>query len=658
MSWMSQLYKTYEYAQSLHLDVEDSVMPISHTLQNAHINVVIDGDGNFKRARVLEKTQVVLPATESSAGRSSGEAPHPLADKLQYVAKDYGAYGGLKKNYFDGYANQLSNWVDSDCSHPKAQAVYNYIKKGSVIADLINERICYVDDAGVLLTSWLYEGEAPLLFKVLPKEKGELDQGNALVCWSVEIDGDSQSDTWVDSSLQQSWISFDLKNGGDNQLCLVSGAIMPIATNHPSKLRHTGDKAKLISANDSGGYTFRGRLYDSEQAATIGFETTQKAHNALRWLISRPNQSYRNGDQVIVAWAVSCKPIPQPFSDPDVWGAEIDDLSVVSESEVFNEQVADHTLDMGQSFAVAFKKKLAGYRSSKALKPTDSIVIMALDSATPGRMAISYYRDFSPTEYLDNLQQWHLDFAWWQRASKEKQQQGKPLWYLCAPSNWSILQAVYGDIIKSNETLKKSLTERILPSIIENRPFPKDIMQRAVQRASNRHSFKQDEQWLWEQNLGVACALYRGYFQRHPKIEKRRVFNMALELDNHSRDYLYGRLLALAENIEQFALDKSGEKRATTAARLMQRFAARPFSTWTNIELAIQPYIQRLQTGSGGFVYDRKQKLDEVLSLFTSTDFIVDKALTGEFLLGFHCQRLALRQKNDSTNLEKIIEGA
>ncbi|HDH00796.1 MAG TPA: type I-C CRISPR-associated protein Cas8c/Csd1, partial [Nitrospirae bacterium] len=74
MSWMAKLYETYEAGMALDLSDEEPLMPISHTLQNAHINIVIDGDGNFKRASVLEKTQIVLPATEKSAGRSSGEA--------------------------------------------------------------------------------------------------------------------------------------------------------------------------------------------------------------------------------------------------------------------------------------------------------------------------------------------------------------------------------------------------------------------------------------------------------------------------------------------------------------------------------------------------------------------------------------------------------
>lgn len=648
MSWLKKLYDTYEHAQALNLDADQSVMPISHTLQNAHINIALDGDGNFKRAKVLEKTQIILPATESSAGRSSGEAPHPLADKLQYVAKDYAAFGGEKKNYFDGYLQQLESWANSEFTHPSVRAVKQYVEQGSVIADLVAAKVCHLDADGKLLTVWNSDEDQPALLKGLPKDQGEFDQGNALVCWSVEVPGQDISDTWKDPTLQQAWIGYDLSQGNAKAFCLVSGEEVPVASNHPAKLRNTGDKAKLISANDATGYTFRGRFLESDQAATVGFEVTQKAHNALRWLISR--QAYRSGDQVVVSWAVSGKEIPQPFSDPDGWG---DDDAESAEPVLAG---VDHSIDLGKSFAAAFNKKLAGYRSGKKLELTDEIVVMALDSATPGRMAISYYRDFRPVEYFDNLQQWHLDFAWWQRASNEKKEQGKPRWFLSAPGLWAILQAVYGDIIKSNETLKKNLAERMLPSVIDRRPPPSDIVQRAFQRAVARHSFKQDEQWLWEQNLGVACALYRGLHARHPNHEQRRNYGMALDLENRSRDYLYGRLLAVAENIEQFALDKAGEGRSTTAARLMQRFADRPYSAWRTIELSLQPYMQRLQSNVPKFLASRKRLLDEIQSAFDPQEFLIDKALSGEFLLAFHCQRLVLTQKKSSEITEETTE--
>ncbi|MEN9847558.1 MAG: CRISPR-associated protein Csd1 family, partial [Pseudomonadota bacterium] len=275
MSWMARLYETYQQALTWELaEGEGKLLPISHTLQNAHINIVIDGEGNFKRASVLEKTQVILPATESSAGRTAGEAAHPLADKLQYVAADYSSHGGRKESYFTSYEAQLSAWCESEFTHPKAQAIHRYIKKGKVISDLIAAKIVYVDDSKQLLTTWIGEVTAenplPLLFKVLPKEKGMLDQGNALVCWSVELENEPRSDTWTDESLHQSWIAFDAKNNIEqDQLCFVTGLVQPIASNHPAKLRHTGDKAKLVSANDKDGFTFRGRFTNSNEANSI-----------------------------------------------------------------------------------------------------------------------------------------------------------------------------------------------------------------------------------------------------------------------------------------------------------------------------------------------------------------------------------------------------
>lgn len=118
---------------------------------------------------------------------------------------------------------------------------------------------------------------------------------------------------------------------------------------------------------------------------------------------------------------------------------------------------------------------------------------------------------------------------------------------------------------------------------------------------------------------------------------------MALDPDRETRDYLFGRLLALAEGLEAWALSKAKEKRDTNAARLMQRFAERPFSTWRTIELALGPYKARLGVKATNY-YQRM--IDEVISKFHDGDFQLDKRLSGEFLLGYHCQREALYSHN------------
>ena len=117
---------------------------------------------------------------------------------------------------------------------------------------------------------------------------------------------------------------------------------------------------------------------------------------------------------------------------------------------------------------------------------------------------------------------------------------------------------------------------------------------------------------------------------------------MALEQDRITRDYLFGRLLAVAEHMESRALFIAGERRDTMAARLMQRFADRPYSTWKTIELSLVPYKSRLRTQRAGFLFSMEKLLDEVMVLFHGDDFMKDTQLSGEFLLGYHCQRQAL----------------
>ena len=128
---------------------------------------------------------------------------------------------------------------------------------------------------------------------------------------------------------------------------------------------------------------------------------------------------------------------------------------------------------------------------------------------------------------------------------------------------------------------------------------------------------------------------------------------MSLEEERNTRDYLYGRLLAIAEKIEEIALSVGGENRPTTAARMMQRFADRPFSTWRNIELALQPYMQRLQGTRAGFLVNRKKEMDKILTAFKPDDFISEKPLSGEFLLGYHCQKQYWRNKKSDQNLSE-----
>ena len=653
MSWMQKLYRTYEsiLEQGVTDDTEP-LTPVGHTIQNAHIVIVIDGQGNFQTARVMPpKTAILLPATESSENRTSGEAPHPLADKIQYVAKDYADYGGEKKAYFDGYLKQLKAWCESPFAHPKVQAVLHYVAKGRVVADLVEAGIFQLDLDGKVLNKWETEGDAPPIFSVLPKTKGEIEFGSALVCWQVEIAGDVRSQTWTDKTIQQSWADYAASEKTEKGFCLVQGEKAVISTMHPAKLRHTGDKAKLISSNDTAGYTFRGRFANAEEAASVSADVSAKAHSALRWLISR--QGIRNGDQVTVAWAISGKTVPSPmkdistelnWADMDNWdiGAVENPDEITSQRLPENSEVSlDWSVNIGRAAAQIIKKKLHGYQAE--LKEHEQISLIMLDSATPGRMALTYYQEFLPADYFANLDAWIDDFSWYQRYSIEvpngKKTDKRTQWRFAPPSPYSIAEAVYGKSL--SDTLKKQLYARLLPVIAGGTSvqIPEDLVRQSFQAACNPNGC---ENWEWQRNIGVACALYKGWRTRHHDLSQRRTYPMSLDTQNRSRDYLYGRLLAVAENSESYALYLAGEKRATTAERYMQRFAEHPFATWRNIELALKPYQERLRNNGKD---TGAQAIGEIMELFTTDDFTCDDKLSGEFLLGYHCQKMEIARR-------------
>ena len=653
MSWMQKLYRTYEsILEQWVTDDAEPLTPVGHTIQNAHIVIVINGQGNFQTACVMPpKTAILLPATESSENRTSGEAPHPLADKIQYVAKDYADYGGAKKAYFEGYLKQLKAWCESPFAHPKVQAVLHYVAKGRVVADLVEAGIFPLDSDGKVLNKWETEGDAPPIFSVLPKTKGEIEFGSALVCWQVEIAGDVHSQTWTDKTIQRSWADYAASEKAEKGFCLVQGEETVISTMHPAKLRHTGDKAKLISSNDTAGYTFRGRFATAEEAASVSADVSAKAHSALRWLISR--QGIRNGDQVTVAWAISGKPIPSPMKDisAELDWADMDnwDISAVENpDEIAAQRLSENTepspdwsVNIGRAAAQIIKKKLHGYQAE--LKDHEQISLIMLDSATPGRMALTYYQEFLPADYFANLDAWIDDFSWYQRYSIEvpngKKTDKRTQWRFVPPSPYSIAEAVYGKSL--SDTLKKQLYARLLPVIAGGTsvPIPEDLVQKSFQAACNPNGC---ENWEWQRNIGVACALYKGWRARHHDLSQRRTYPMSLDTQNRSRDYLYGRLLAVAENTESYALYLAGEKRATTAERYMQRFAEHPFATWRNIELALKPYQERLRNNGKD---TGAQAIGEIMELFATDDFTCDDKLSGEFLLGYHCQKMEIARR-------------
>lgn len=644
MNWIQSLYQTYDNCKGFVGVAEEGsdelLLPLSHTTQNAHIEVTLDQNANLIAARVLQKEEqkTLVPCTEASGGRSGSKPTnHPLCDKLQYVAGDFLKFGGTVTSGFanapeephENYHALLEDW-QSKFPHPKVEVVLSYVKKGRLVQDLVDQRMIPVgaveSDSTVFLHEWTdKEAEAPPIFAALPAGNSPQD---AFVRWAVTIPGDPEPHLWQDRTVWESWNKYYRSTQDFNGLCYVTGEETTLAVQHPAKLRHAADKAKLISANDGSGFTFRGRFTDNDgtQTCGVGFDVTQKAHNALRWLIAR--QGRRLGDQAIVSWALTGQKIPDALvATDDLFDEEDEFLNAGLDLEESSTPEAN----TGETVAHALNKKLLGYHAE--LGDTTGIVVLSLDSATPGRMAISYYRELTSSEYLARIEKWHGETAWPQNYGKTRK-------FVGAPSPLDIAQCAYGS--RLDDKLKTTTFRRLLPCIIENRPIPADLVASCVSRASARSGL---ENWEWEKALGIACALFR----KQQIQTNNKEYAMSLERDRKTRSYLYGRLLAVADVLETAALSKE-ENRPTNAARLMQRFASRPYDTWTSIYLSLDPYMRRLKANSPGLLHRYEAEIDEIKNLFDTEEFKDDNKLEGEFLLAYHCQRIALYTKKEENN--------
>lgn len=638
MSWLAELSKVYDTHAGKAGIPENingryvTLLPLSHTSQTAHIEITINEDGSFNSAEVLDKVVTLIPTTEQSSSRS-GKAvyPYPLHDKLGYVAGDLNKYGGGDKEIeqFSVYISQLKDWAESEYATEKIRIIYHYLSKKRLISDLVEEGILTLDGDQKLITKWnnkleeIY-GEKPKIFN---KITGDIY--GTFVRFNIYSPTKQLENIWEDTEQFNSFISYYNEHLGEKDICYVSGKKVPVTNRHANKIRNSGDKAKLISSNDTTWFTYKGRFRDSDEAATISYEVSQKAHNALKWLISR--QATTIDGRVFLVWGNQERDleIVSPFEDTlDIFG------TLTKESS----EVNDGTMRI---FASEFRKALKGYRAD--LSSDANIYILILDAATPGRMNVQYYRFFDKETYFDGLEDWHTKCNWL-HTYKYNHNSNRRIVFEGAPSPKDISFAAYGP--KANEKITKNLMERILPCIIERRAIPEDIIQSCVNRAKNPVSM---EDWEWRKTLSITCAL----------LNHKEGTGVALNTETTNRSYLFGRLLAIVDHLEdyalyrQYVLDKSedknqGGKRQTSAQRLMATFSNRPLDTFENIYKNLSSYKSRLI--DNGRKYDRL--VTEIIDQFEFEDFN-NKRLEGVFLQGYSSQMIDLRKKNE----DNISEG-
>ena len=443
-----------------------TLLPTFHSTATAQITVTIDEEGNFLHGEQVPANDkfTIIPVTEKSGSRTSGKEAHPLCDNLRYLAGDYPLYVADDGSCFEIYMEQLKKWYESEFCHDKVRAIYYYLQKKSLMHDLIEQKVLKQNEDGTLAEKETIQG---------------IDQSKAFVRFIVRSLSNPLTETvdecWKDKTLWEKYQQYQRSMEGEKGLCYLSGKRESISYLQPKKIRNEGDGAKLISSNDKDNFTYRGRFATKEEAFAIGNETSQKVHNALKWIIRRQGGTYDT--MVFATWETA----EDSAGELEVrWDSDTE--HIISEFDEWDTGLEDPEFDTNAIGAELFQKAMSGYRTlqneEKCPTTMKYMVLLGVDAATPGRLAVVEANKIEETRYLENIRKWHKD-CWWRH---EKWRDGKRIVYYGMVGVKEIADLLFGienngsiTIVDGNsKKLYAEVAKRILPCIWDGQRIPAD----------------------------------------------------------------------------------------------------------------------------------------------------------------------------------------
>ncbi len=598
MGLLQKAVETYDAHQQLvgksQVDHE-TLAPICHIVTRADIEITLDETGRFQQARAVDKSEpkILIPATADSGGRTSAPCAHPLCDQLFYLAP-------YDEKRHPLYVEQLERWVESSHSHPMLRPILQYIKAGTILEDLSRCSVIQLN------------------------EKGRPEKEKQLVRWRVVgIEGE-ESACWTNQSLFRSFIDWyqDTQRDDEPMLDMITGEWDALAKQHPKGIIPINGNAKLISANDGSGFTYRGRFLTASQAASVGYVSSQKAHNALRWLVAEQGVAF--GGRTFLCWNPQGKKTPKPTG---VF-AKRSKTPVVSPTE----------------YRENLRNTLNSWRSELP-EAKDGVVIAAFDAATTGRLSLTYYNELVGSDFLQRLHDWD-EWCCWPRFP----------YGIEAPSLRQIVNFAFGTLqngkFDTKDAVLREQMQRLVACRVDRALLPSDIERSLVHRASRLELYGDDKKsnYLRSEILFTACAVIRKYHYDHKKEE----WSMSLEAEKRDRSYQYGRLLAVLEKVERDTYG-TDEGREPNAIRMQSVFCQRPLYAASTIEKQLErAYFPRLRPGSRVFY---KNLIGEIMEMIhESPESEWNRPLKDTYLMGYYLQRSELykgKKETDTTEQEE-----
>lgn len=631
MSLLTALLDSYDYALENNMvgkpdHFGNILLPMYYNSMKSNgkniIELLLSKESDLLEARVLPEGETIqFPVTEDSVARSSGVAPHPLVDSASYVIQD-----GEKRSA--AYMEQMENWLAYD-ANDYVKIIRDFLKKPGML-DAIKEKIKDSE-----------EDEE----KKSKKSAASIDFEKVFFTFSIEnYEGMKNVSVSENAALQGRYKAYvEYLNANDPEkekiTCNLSGKEDYLCIKH-QPLMGTARLVSQITANDE---NYRGRFTTADQSIKIGIETSQKIHLMAKYLLSGQGTRRWLGEQAnMVSWFsddLSNAAEFNPTKSAEVASSVKNRLLALKQEKSDASMIADEmTEDIVKSFT-----------SGKRMFSDDATYYIAIfDKISNGRVAAKYFRSLSASRLKENLVAWQEKYHWWGFSNENRDKE-------FTPSPRRMVLAAYGverdgmlEIAK-NDFLKNQY-QNIVTALVEGRAVPRNFEKALAVNIRHRQNY--DKTWM--EVLFCALAVLK---------DKGGIKDPMLNRENTDRSYLFGRLLASFEYLEESTFGEKDE-RSTNAEKMWTSYTNHPATMMLRLRNLMKPYERKLERSDKPLkraaFFNATREIREATNLlhesYDMDSVEVNRPLDYGFIFGYEAQRQAFYsgKNKDAKETEEV----
>ena len=628
MDFFTSLLKAYEKAEEIGLVDQQNgdnpvLLPIYHTSLKSNgkniIAVKLDQDGSFYKAEFMYDNQtIIFPVTANSVARSgSNPAPHPLVDKFSYYIPE------VSQSQYDDFHKQLASWIA-------------YCEEGRVKEFLIKIQhfILQTDFLSSILQSLYGEHYQREGLKITYSDSDGKNKTVDLSAYFLEFsivqfNGFKDESVTSYKALHQSFISFMTANQDNLRTCNISGRMEQITNKH----RGLMGTAKIISVSNKG-EAYKGRFKEREDVFSVGYETSEKIHLMIKYLLENKNSStWLGSSQYLINW----------FSDDLANESQLDIVK-----PAFNDLFED---DEDEKDSLVFIKPNeenknigSSFIKGRKLFGNDATYYVAiLNKTSNGRIALKYFRQVQVSQLLKNLETWQENYSW---EAKTKSGNYK----LRTPTFNDIINAAYGIdreryLELDNDSFKSDQYQQLVTALIDGNPVPSTIVKKLETNIKQRQKYPNH----WSQVQQISLAILHKQYGRE--------FKPMLDHENTNRSYLFGRLLAIFELIEtqRYRIDGNNQERITNAERYWNAYTSQPAKLMMNLTNKIKPYEETVKLNAHGIFHKLDKERAEIVQLLSPlmAKKDINDPLDYQFIFGYYAEKQFFYTKQEKNESEE-----